>query len=326
MSSNDRQRVEFEAAAWVARQDRLGDDWSERDEAERQAWLDQAVAHRVAWLRVREGWQKADRVLHSPDARASALVRPAMSRAFWPAGVLAAAVLLWWLTPGWMLSQPSLPAGQARHETAVGARELLSLADGSRVTLNTNSRGRSAMDRQTRRFWLDQGEAFFDIAHDEARPFVVMAGEDRITVLGTRFSVRREAGRTDVTVLEGRVRLSRANEHEPDILAPTELGPRMGAAVRQEGLLVAPRTEAEILRNLSWREGRLVFEQLTLSEIAAEFNRYNQRQLVVDDELAGLRLGGSFDAHNVDGFVRLLREGFGVMAHPEGDRLRLSTR
>lgn len=326
MSINDRQRVEFEAAAWVARQDRLGNEWSGRDEIEFQAWLDQAVAHRVAWLRVREGWLKADRVVQSPAARASVLVRPVMSRAFWPAGVLAAAVLLWWLTPSWMMPQPSLPAGQARHETAVGARELLSLADGSRVTLNTNSRGRSAMDRQTRRFWLEHGEAFFDIAHDETRPFVVMAGEDRITVLGTRFSVRREAGRTDITVLEGRVRLARASEQEPETSAPTELGPRMGAVSRQEGLLVALRTETEILRNLSWREGRLVFDQLTLSEIAAEFNRYNQRQLVVDDELAGLRLGGSFDAHNVDGFVRLLREGFGVVAHLEGDRLRLSAR
>jgi transmembrane sensor len=326
MNTNDRQRAEIEAAAWVARQDRLCTAWSESDEGELQAWLGQDTSHRVAWLRLQEGWQRADRAARCPAVKVASTVKPAARRFFWPAGVLAAAAALWWLAPVWVGQQPAMSGDPISHETAVGAREILALADGSRVTLNTNTRGRSEIDGQMRRFWLDQGEAFFDIKHDEARPFVVMAGEDRITVLGTRFSVRLELGRTRVTVLEGRVRVSHANERATDAFAPTELGPGMGAVSRPEGTLVAPRTEAEMLRDLSWREGRLVFDQLTLAEIAAEFNRYNRRQLIVDPELAGLRLGGSFDAHNLDGFVRLLHEGFGVVSHVDGDQLRLTAR
>ena len=92
----------------------------------------------------------------------------------------------------------------------MGGREAVTLADGSRVTLNTRTRGRALVNEQERRFWLEEGEAYFEVAHDPARPFVVMAGKDRVTVLGTRFSVRYEDGRTEVTVLEGRVRLDRA--------------------------------------------------------------------------------------------------------------------
>lgn len=209
--------------------------------------------------------------------------------------------------------------------TAVGSQEAVTLADGSHVTLNTHTRGRAVVNARERRFWLEEGEAYFEVAHDPSRPFVVVAGRDRVTVLGTKFSVRHEDGRTEVTVLEGRVRLDRG----PTGSAPSVpvVMTRNESAVSTAGnVLVIAKDEQSVRDELSWREGRLVFDQLTLAEVAERFNRYNARQLVVEGDAAERRFSGSFDANNVDGFARLLRESFGLEVQVDGDRIVVSSR
>jgi transmembrane sensor len=69
---------------------------------------------------------------------------------------------------------------------------------------------------------------------------------------------------------------------------------------------------------MSWRDGLLIFEGKPLGEVAAEFNRYNQVQLVVDPSATGVVVDGSFRATNVEGFLRLLEQGFGVESVPDG--------
>jgi transmembrane sensor len=100
-----------------------------------------------------------------------------------------------------------LQVQQARFDTPVGGRKIVSLTDGSKVELNTQTVVRMAVDDKRRDVWLDSGEANFEVAHRDGEPFVVHAGKRTITVLGTKFSVRREKDRVTVNVVEGRVRV-----------------------------------------------------------------------------------------------------------------------
>lgn len=325
--SVNHEAVEAAAAAWLARKDNEAE-WTPTDERELQAWLAENTAHMVAWLRLTAAWQLADdirRVQPGQDIQVAPPRRPVvLSRLRRPimAAAMAAAVALM----GIGLSTTNLWHGsqEERFVTAVGARQDVTLADGSRVTLNTRTRARATITATERRFWLESGEAFFEVQSDPKHPFVIEAGSDRITVLGTKFSVRHDGGRTQVTVLEGRVRLDRV----PDRLAGTPSAATVltgnDAAVSQSNsVLVATRTSAQTQRDLSWREGRLDFENMPLGDIAAEFNRYNRRQLVVSADVASVRMTARFDAHNIDGFVRLIEAGFDVHFREEGDEIHL---
>ena len=323
MDIRNHRDIEAAAAAWLARRD-AGEHWSDDDERALQAWIAESVAHRVAWLRLDAAWERTERLpalapADTVSAQESRPNRRHRRRAI--LGWALAASLALGVGVAWMVQ--FYPPGAVRFATEVGGREAVTLADGSRVTLNTHTRGRALVNEQERRFWLEEGEAYFEVAHDPARPFVVMAGKDRVTVLGTRFSVRYEDGRTEVTVLEGRVRLDRG----PTGAAPSTpvVMTRNDAVVAQGGsVLVISRTDQQVRDELSWRQGQLAFEQMALGDVAAEFNRYNTVKLVVEGDASDMRVSGSFDAQNVQGFARLAHEGFGLTVRREGNRIVLS--
>ncbi|MCC2958132.1 FecR domain-containing protein [Massilia sp. IC2-477] len=300
--------IEETAAAWVARQDAA--DWNGELERQRDAWLDADTRHRVAWLRLGAAWSAAD-ALTEQDAGLPA-ARTALAR-FSPwriaAGVLLALAFGAWLAP--------LGGNQVeRYATRIGENRMVALEDGSRITLNTGTRLRASREHG-RHVWLEGGEAYFDIAHDPAHPFVIEAGASRVTVLGTRFTVRREGGAVRVLVEQGRVRVSGSG-------APVELG-RNEEAVAQGGRIMRARHDAAATeKRMAWREGRIVFDQTSLADAAAEFNRYNERRIVVNGAAAQIAVGGSFSPSNVDGFVRLLEQGFGLKAQRRGDEIVLS--
>jgi len=152
---------------------------------------------------------------------------------------------------------------------------------------------------------------------------VITAGKDKITVLGTRFSVRHVGGRTEVTVVEGKVRLDLAQAGGAPAVPVVMTGNE--AALADDGsVLVISRTPEQVANELSWRKGQIAFDQKTLTEVALEFNRYNRLQLVVEGEAASLRLSGNFDAQNVEAFARLAHEGLGLRVRRDADRIVLS--
>lgn len=214
------------------------------------------------------------------------------------------------------------PAGE-RFATAVGARRLLALADGSRVELNTATIVRTGVTPARRDVWLDRGEAYFEVAHDSGRPFVVHAGPRTITVLGTKFSVRRDGDRVSVSVVEGRVRIEPAGAGGGERSATIAGG---DVAIAQgPSTLVTANSAERVESGLAWRQGVLTFDQATLAEAAAEFNRYNRRQIVIGDpETAAIRIGGTFDADNIDAFVRLLRDAYGLEVEVRSGQTRIS--
>ncbi len=203
------------------------------------------------------------------------------------------------------------------------------MTDGSRVTLNTDSEIRIRLSDRQRTVDIDHGEAFFQVAHDPHRPFIVKAGKRRLIAVGTEFSVRREDERLRVVVSDGTVRyegaaVAAANAASADVvLLPA------GSIVRVEGeaVLVQQRPVAEAERNLTWRNGLLTFRDTPLAEAVAEFNRYNSRKIVIEDPaIATLTVGGVFRANNVDPFVHLLERGFAIRADVRPDRVVLSRR
>jgi transmembrane sensor len=317
----DHRAIEARAAAWIAERDRLEDHggWTAEREAALQDWLAASTAHRVAYLRLHQAWQRADRLgacrpLPEAAARpAAGAWRPSRHApaAAWAARAAGVAVLGLALAGLWSLT---------RDESAKGERATMSMADGSRLTLNTATRLRTALTASSRTVWLDEGEAHFEVARDARRPFVVQAGEQRVTVLGTRFSVRREGQRLRVSVLEGRVRVQPERNQRGAVLNGGDL-----ALVEPDHVIVARRTARQLQDELAWLDGKLVFDQATLGEVAQEFNRYNRRPLVIEDEaVAGIRVGGAFDVHNVEGFARLLHNGFGLEVSVQAEQIRVA--
>lgn len=304
--------IEEIAAQWISRAD--SPDWSPLEAEQLQAWLDEATAHRVAWLRLRSVWQRSDRLAAVRGTQAPRVQRRAHPM-HW---AMAAAVALL----AFVFNMP-WPGTGARYSTDVGARRTVSLSDGSRLELNTRTALRAQVNETARRVWLDEGEAFFDIKSDPGRPFVIHTGNHKVIVLGTKFSVRQEQERLEVAVLEGRVRVEPlvADPRKPPVIVHG--GDVLYA--KSAGTLVAMNADDKVQRSLSWRHGTLVFDQSTLEDVAAQFNRYNRRQLMLmDPQTAQIRIGGSFDATGVDAFARLLDTGFNLRVETQGDEIRVS--
>lgn len=304
--------IEREAARWILRAETP--DWSVADERELRAWLEQDTVHRVAWLRLKSTWSRADRLAALRPTATGAVVRRPRHRWWAMAAGIAGLALLAGLS--WLQADTG-------YSTGVGGRESVALADGSRLELNTRTHVRAQIAPGRREVWLLRGEAYFDVKPDPAHPFVIHAGDHRVVVLGTRFSVRRERGRFEVAVLEGRVRV------EPVIASPGKppVIVRDGDILygKPAGTVVASHADDRVRRALSWRHGTLEFDQSSLRDAADQFNRYNRKQLVLlDDATAQMRIGGSFDADGVEAFSRLLAQAFNLKVEERGDEIRVS--
>lgn len=177
-------------------------------------------------------------------------------------------------------------------------QKVVRLEDGSRVHLNVGSQVRIDFRGGDRRITLTRGEAFFDVAHDPKRPFIVRAGEARIQALGTKFDVRRLNGDVRITLLHGKVQVSPDNGEESVVLAPNQeavVGP--GGTIR--------KTVSDAARATSWTTGRLVFRDTPLAAAVAEVNRYSDRKVELDGAgLAGRPVSGFFDVGDSESFAR----------------------
>jgi len=205
------------------------------------------------------------------------------------------------------------------YSTPVGGLSSVPMPDGSKVTLNTDSEIRVAVTENERRVELRQGEAFFEVAKDPSRPFVVIVGKKRVVAVGTAFSVRRNGDDVRVAITEGRVRIEDAADRStaPDAVDDKVLTLSAGSIARatDAGVLVQQKPIPEIQSDLSWRTGYLIFRDTALADAIAEFNRYNVRKILIEDpNVAAIRVSGKFRSTQFEAFVRLLEEGFPVRA------------
>jgi transmembrane sensor len=215
--------------------------------------------------------------------------------------------------------------------TEIGGSRQLTLPDGSTVALNTDSSVVPVFAPEERRVRLEKGEAFFQVAKDAARPFVVEAAGVGVRAIGTAFNVRVHPEAIEVVVTEGVVRVTPAAGRGAGLGESAEViaGQRVFVATSAQraatpsvapNLTVASVPSDELQRRLAWQGGRLDFSDTPLGEMVAEFNRYNRHKLVVPDAgLAAMRFGGSFRPDDRAGFVRVLRDTFGIVAEERRD-------
>jgi len=188
------------------------------------------------------------------------------------------------------------------------------------VTLNTDTVVRTTADDDRRLVYLDKGQAFFRVAKDARRPFVVTAAGRTVTAIGTAFDVRVDHGALKVVLVEGKVRVESAKPQaapqKTQTAVPGSPPPAapMSTDMSAGSQLVAPDdadwrlTRTDVARETSWLKGQLVFDGVGLAIIVEELNRYSTRKMVVaDPRLAERRLSGNFAPGDVHGFSRALR-------------------
>ncbi len=190
------------------------------------------------------------------------------------------------------------------YRTAVGEQREVKLEDGSLIRMNTSSRLHVAYARDKREIRLLAGEALFVVARDARRPFLVVADQAIIRAVGTEFNVYRRAGVTTVSVLEGAVQISAAK-------VPTAAMPKISAGEQAvaHGDRIVKIATPDVDRSVAWRRRELVFKQTPLAEVAAEFNRYNRRQLRLSgDGLGERQISGRFSADYPQSLILFLEK------------------
>jgi transmembrane sensor len=304
--------VEDAAARWALRHplDPAG-------QVELDAWLAQDPRRAGALLRAQAALSAIDRAL-APDPAEAAHERPAPRPTrrwmLMSAGGAVAASVAGFV--GW-----SQLAG-ARVTTERGEIRRLPLADGSIATIDTSSALRVVLGDDRRRIALDKGQAYFQVAKDRKRPFIVDAGIAQARALGTAFSVRRTEDGVQVAVTEGIVGVWAGN----DSGAMTVLQAGQFATFRQgQPAPVTGTAPAAIERSLAWRSGEIALENNTLGNAVAQFNRYNREQLILaDPDLASERLVGLFRLDNPVAFAETLAVSHQVSVTVTPSDIRLS--
>jgi transmembrane sensor len=312
--------VDARAAAFIFRKRDLGV-WNDADQTEFDAWLNESFAHRTAYWRLEAAWERADRL----DALRplSQRVQPAQheSKFRTPFKIAAAAALI--AAIGASVWNLPTREGHASYATPIGAHERITLADGTRIELNTNSELRLEKDAQKRVVRLLRGEAFFEVRHDAAHPFVVLAQGHRVVDLGTKFVVREQKGELRVAVLEGSARLessAKGAAEKAAVLMPGDV------ALASKGTIKVQKEHVDTLQTqLGWRRGVLVFHHAALAEVAAEYNRYNDRKIVISDpEIAKLTISATLPTNDVDGFARMAQNFLGLNVRTSTDKILIT--
>ena len=231
-----------------------------------------------------------------------------------------AAALLGLIGSAWVLF-----GGPQRYDTALGEQRSVVLSDGSVVTLNTSSAIEVHLVKNRRTIQLLSGEALFQVAHDRARPFDVIAGNTTVHAVGTQFNVDRRSTSTTVTVVEGEIAVESGLDRSETPGTGTVQEILVSAG---EGITVAPNVLphpvlANVATATAWTQRRLVFEHRPLGEVAAEFNRYNRRTIeIASSELRNQEVTGVFQANDPDSFMTFLSKVPGVIVDRSTDSTR----
>ena len=324
----------MQAAEWLVRRQ---DGIDAHDEAEFQTWLAADWSHRCAYEQLSQVWHRLDEISSDDIAQLKASLGREQStrrkrrsesaaprhdvepvgqapnsigrRRFLPQATLAGAVLATagggWLAWDYLSRRPTF---QQAYATGRGQQLSVALPDGSTVDLDTASRIEIVLYRQHREVRLTAGQAMFTVQANPNRPFDVLAGTVKVTVVGTRFSVRHTHtgllnGDVYVAVEEGRVQVASA---ELGRLQSIELTAGQQITADAAGNLGAVSSIAASNVAL-WRKGRVAFDNTPLAQALQEFERYENTGLVIHDTAVGaMRITGSFDLKEVARFARAL--------------------
>lgn len=293
------------------------------EQAALEAWLGAASRHAGAFARARAALEFAgpERLATTLTGAKDRLVRPfahpVRRRMVGGAGLAAAAGLAIAAGLGlWFLNQD-------RHATRIGETKVVPLADGSVVTLNTESEIAVDYTQDQRQVRLVQGEALFDVAKDRARPFFVLAGDTQIRAVGTSFTVKMLPGQpVQVLVREGVVEVKRPDQ--PSV--PVRLSENTkGIVAKDAPITVVNISQSAVARALAWRMGRISFEGESLKDAAAEFARYSNIRIEIGaPDVENQTVAGLFTSNDPIGFAKAVSASFGLRITVTENTVRLS--
>lgn len=327
-TSADDQLLNKEALDWFVR--RSGGDWQAEDERQFEVWLTENSCHATAFRQCEAQWQEldampADLVAHMrarlvqdktrevaqvPHAGAATRRRFLM----WPAASAMVAVAGSVGYVAWQQLQQQ-PVTIQVFQTQRGQQQVVSLEDGSRLRLDTQTQVEVRFFRQRREVHLLDGQAVFEVQPD-GRPFHVLADATRVTVVGTRFAVRytpQVTGNTNVSVAveEGRVRVASLQQAEIehgsyDLQAGVMLMAGQQVVCDEHGS-VGTLTSVPAYEMAPWRDQRVSFVDVPLLQALVELERYGDTGLRINDPaVASMRLSGSFDPMAVAALYKAL--------------------
>ncbi|WP_338474636.1 FecR family protein [Pseudomonas sp. MS646] len=298
-------KVLEEAAEWLMRLSES--ELSDTERAEWECWKVSSPERDRAWnraqlLQSKLGGLPATLAMSTLDRPS----HPNRRRALGKLALLLAAVPTGWGT--WKLAQQQ--QWSADYRTAVGERRELSLADGSRITLNTDSAIDVLFDTRQRLVRLREGEILVQTAPDTAvlaRPFRVDTGQGRMQALGTQFIVRELQARTHLAVLDGavRVELAQSTQQAPLIVAA---GQRTDFSSHDIGQLTPTDRNAS-----AWTQGMLVVDKMRLADFVSELARYRRGFLRCDPAIAGLRISGAFPVSDTQRTLNMLVQTYPIL-------------
>ncbi|HYG25945.1 MAG TPA: FecR domain-containing protein [Caulobacteraceae bacterium] len=326
------------AAYWLNH--RRSGDMTAEDVRAFQVWLDRDPANRLAYEELERLWGALGAAADDPQIMAAREEdgRQVDRRARLRWAAIAAGIVA--LAGGFMAVGPDLPLqgalpagakpgfsqqvahGPTEFRTSIGQRTTVTLPDRSTVTLDTDSVLRVLDSQDERLVSLEKGRAFFKVAKDHRRPFVVLAAGHRVRALGTAFDVQVGPGKFEVTLVEGRVKVETPSPRRADAVT-AELRPGQRLAVVED----APKlVQVDLRTETSWHDGRLTFVRDPLSEAVAEMNRYSDKKIVFrDGEIPDKSIIGVFRAGDVDRFAKAVEmDGLASISAETEDFIELS--
>lgn len=285
----DLELIRAEAAAWLARL--RSDSVGPEDQAGFQAWLARDARHGQAFEAITATWDAVGGLkLERP-------MRPVAAEGPHRRGVLIGGVLAIAAAGAgaayWYRDRPEV------YATARGEQRRLLLGDGSRLVLDTDTQITVRLEKERREITLDRGRAYFDVAPNPHRPFVVAAGTHEVVALGTAFDVTFKSGIVSTTLEHGQIAVSGDTSELNDyVLSP---GDRIVFAADGE----TTRDRPDIALTMAWRTGRLGFDRETLAAAVAEMNNYSSRPLVIGDpNISNLVISGLYNAGDNEAFAK----------------------
>lgn len=277
--------VKAEAAVWLARL--RSEERTAAEERAFHAWLAENPAHAEAFENLSAAWDAAGAYAVAPEP--APLRRPLTRRVAIGAGAGLVAAAASYIAYVGM-------AGSTRYVTQPGERRQIALADRSQVTLDSDTVLDVAYSGGVRQLTLERGRAYFDVAHDKARPFVVRAAGQEVIALGTAFEVDHASSALSVLLVEGKVAVRSGLD---------EAFMRAGDRLVYEGRAAPRRDRPDVGRLIAWQRGQLIFNNDRLSEAMAQMGRYSSRSMVIADPALGdQRVSGAFSIAQPAAFAR----------------------
>jgi len=317
-----------EAAQWLAKLD--GEQLTSDDRDAFKRWMNADPGNPEAMKKITAFWADMDFLLNEFPTFARK-ERPSPVRQWKPrrlalAGFSAMLVLTVAAFIGLNLNVKT--SEQSFYVTSVGSHREHILSDGSAAHLNTDSMLEIQFSRAQRTVRLLQGEAVFDVAHDANRPFIVLAGANKVVAVGTRFVVKLDSGNVLVAVTDGKVEVSKRktekSENAADAASTILLSQGEQAIVDDDHPLPVPQRveQKEIERKTAWTQGRLVFKNESLEFVLSEIGRYLPEKVIIDDpSLKEVLVSGRFAIGNAEALLEAIEVSLNVKV----DRLGSNT-